>query len=120
MDSIVSTIVSAFITDGISATKYIVPQNADISNPDYSVVVVNTISDDGRSTKDTDGVADRTYVIRVDIFTKSASNKDGVFWDVSDSMRSISSMKISYGGKVDLYDDQADMYQQTIEYEVKL
>ena len=119
MDYIVKYITEKLITDGVPATKYVVPQNYDIAAADFKAVTVNAMSDEGEGSKDTVGHEDKTHTIRVDIFTKMAADKDVVYYQVVDTIVSITEYSIKYSGKVDFYDDTNDMYHQVIEYLVK-
>tara|TARA_R110002072_G_scaffold255800_1_gene414578 strand:+ start:100 stop:465 length:366 start_codon:yes stop_codon:yes gene_type:complete len=119
MDYIVKHITNTLIAAGVPATKYIVPQNYDIAAADYKAVTVNSMSDEGDGTKDTIGHEDKSHTIRIDIFTKLASDKDVVYYDVTDAIVTITTYSIRYLEKVDLYHDDDDMYHQVIEYLVK-
>jgi len=119
MDYIVKYITGQLIAASVPATKYIVPQNYDISAPDFKAVTVSSMSDEGDGTKDTIGHDDKRHTIRIDIFTKSPSEKDVLYYAVTDTMTAITTYSIRYLGKVDLYDSQEDMYHQVIEYLVK-
>lgn len=119
MDRIVKKIVLKLITDNINATKYIIPQNTDISAIDYSAVIVNVMDEDGYGTKDTSGAGAASYTIRVDIFCRDAADKDILFADVTSSINAIPDLKTRYEGKVNFYDEIDDIYQQTLEYKVK-
>ncbi len=119
MDRIVKKIVLKLIDSGVNATKYIIPQNTDISASDYSAVIVNVMDEDGFGTKDTSGASTLLYTVRVDIFCKSASDKDGLFTDVTSAINAITDLSSRYEGKVNFYDEVDDIYQQTLEYKIK-
>ncbi len=119
MDYIVKDLTTTLIAAGVPATKYIIPQNYDISAADFKAVIVNTMSDESESTKDTIGHDDKSHTIRIDIFTKLASDKDILYYDVTDAIVTISTYSIRYLGKVDLYNDADKVYHQVIEYLVK-
>lgn len=119
MDYIVKHITEQLIAATVPATKYIVPQNYDITASDFKAVTVNTMSDEGDGTKDTIGHEDKSHTIRIDIFTKLAADKDILYYDVTDTMVTITAYNIRYLGKVDLYNPADDMYHQVVEYLVK-
>jgi len=119
MDRIVKKITLKLIDSGVNATKYIIPQNTDISASDYSAVIVNVMDENGFGTKDTSGSNTVLYTIRVDIFCKSASDKDGLFADVTSAINAIPDLSSRYEGKVNFYDEVDEIYQQTLEYTVK-
>ena len=119
MDRIAKKITLKLIDSGVNATKYIIPQNTDISASDYSAVIVNIMDEKGFGSKDTDGANNQIHTVRVDIFCKSASDKDGLFADVTSAINAIPDLSSRYEGKVNFFDSADEIYQQTLEYTVK-
>tara|TARA_R110002153_G_C13005845_1_gene465692 strand:+ start:223 stop:585 length:363 start_codon:yes stop_codon:yes gene_type:complete len=119
MDRIVKKVTLKLIDEGINATKYIIPQSTDISASNYSAVIVNVMDENGFGTKDTSGANNQIHTVRVDIFCRLASEKDGLFADVTSAINAIPDLHTRYEGKVNFYDEVDDIYQQTLEYIVK-
>jgi hypothetical protein len=119
MDRIVKKITLKLIDEGINATKYIIPQSTDISASDYYAVIVNVMDESGAGTKDTSGANNQIHTVRVDIFCRLASEKDGLFSDVTSAINSIPDLSSRYEGKVNFFDSVDEIYQQTLEYTVK-
>jgi len=118
MDSLIKDITVHLIAAKIPATKYFIPQDVDINNPEFKAITVKPISDIGHGSKDTIGSDNKEYTIRIDIYCRKSEDIDLLYNSVTSAMKTLERYHVRYESKEDLFDPETEQYHQSIDYEI--